>query len=287
MESYISRAIEVVESADENHKLLPVCLAGLAHAKAKRGHLEEALPVAKRALALQQKRLGPDHLDVADSWSSVGMIYGNLGELDASNEAHKRTCEIRRARLGDIHERVAECTENLGANQENAGHFATALHLYREALDIREQALGPDHGAVGETLVTIGAAQARRGRFEAALDDYDRALPIVEKAYGSDSLPAAYVRMRIGETCVASHRAADAIPLLESALATYRALDESDPAHVAATEFLLAQALWSRRSERERALELAASAKTHFAASDNDYVETEMDLERWLAKNRR
>ena len=45
----------------------------------KRGRYSEALPLAERALAIREKALGPDHVDVAVSLYFVATLYQNQG----------------------------------------------------------------------------------------------------------------------------------------------------------------------------------------------------------------
>ena len=74
----------------------------------------------------------------------------------------------------------------------------------------------------------------------------------------------------------------DAASTLERAYSIRRNSDP-DPANLADTEFLLAQALWSKRTSRQQALTLALDAKNHYGQAAND--EAASEVTRWLAKH--
>ena len=47
----------------------------------KLGELSEAKDYHYRALAIRLKKLGPEHLDVASSYSHLGSVHKKLGDL--------------------------------------------------------------------------------------------------------------------------------------------------------------------------------------------------------------
>jgi tetratricopeptide (TPR) repeat protein len=111
----------------------------------KEGRYSEAVPLAQRVLAIEEKALGPDHPDVAASLNSLGLLYKQQGRYADAEPLYKRSLAIREKALGPDHPDVALSLNNLAALYYNQGRYAEAKPLYKRSLAIREKALGPDH----------------------------------------------------------------------------------------------------------------------------------------------
>ena len=51
--------------------------------------------------------LGPDHVDVADSFNSLGIVHKELGDLSQAKDYHDRALAIRLKKLGPDHFDIA------------------------------------------------------------------------------------------------------------------------------------------------------------------------------------
>ncbi len=118
------------------------------------GRYAEAEPLYRRALAIHEKALGPEHPDVATD-------LNNLAELLQTTAATPRPSRSTGARwrsdeqaLGPEHPDVATDLNNLAVLLETTGRYAEAEPLYRRALAICEKALGPEHPARGDRAST-------------------------------------------------------------------------------------------------------------------------------------
>ena len=151
------------------------------------GRYADAEPLYKRALAINEKALGPDHPNVATSPEQSGTALRcykvAMPTLSRSTSARWRSIEKA---LGPEHPNVALSLNNLAGLYAHQGRYADAEPLYKRALAIREKALGPDHPDVAASLNNLAELYANQGRYADAEPLYKRSLAISEKALGPD-----------------------------------------------------------------------------------------------------
>ncbi len=186
--------------------LLPHALAAACHAEALamaaeaagrllnqvglylRGRAEfaEAKSAMERALAIDEKALGPDHPEVATDINNLGLVLQHLGDLAGARQHFQRALAIDEKAYGPDHPTVAIYVNNLGSVLHNLGDLAGArTHLVR-ALAIGEKAYGPDHPTVARRVNNLGEVLRALGDLAGARAQFERALAIGEKAYGPD-----------------------------------------------------------------------------------------------------
>jgi len=71
------------------------------------GKYADAIQLARRALALREKALGPDHPDVALSLANLGLLYDRQGRYADAEPLYQRSLAIREKALGRDHPYVA------------------------------------------------------------------------------------------------------------------------------------------------------------------------------------
>ena len=75
--------------------------------------INQAEPLYKRALAIREKALGPDHPEVATSLSNLGTLYGSQGQYNQAEPLYRRALAIDEKALGPDHSDVAAILVNL------------------------------------------------------------------------------------------------------------------------------------------------------------------------------
>jgi Tfp pilus assembly protein PilF len=70
-------------------------LNNLANLYCNQGQYAQAEPLHKRALAIREKALGPDHPDVAQSLENMAQLYRKTDQEKAAEELEKRAAAIR------------------------------------------------------------------------------------------------------------------------------------------------------------------------------------------------
>jgi CHAT domain-containing protein/tetratricopeptide (TPR) repeat protein len=140
----------------------------------------------KRALAIWEKALGPDHPDVAMSLNNLALLYQAQGVYGKAEPLHERALAICEKVLGHNHPNVATSLNNLALLYEAQGAYGKAEPLYERALAIYEKALGPGHPNVATSLNNLALLYQAQGAYEKAEPLVERALAIREKALGPD-----------------------------------------------------------------------------------------------------
>ena len=203
-------------------------LAGLYR---DQGRYADAEPLYKRALAIYEKALGPDHPHVATSLNNLAGLYVNQGRYDAAEPLFKRALAISEKALGPDHPDVATSLNNLALLYRNQGRYDAAEPLYKRALAIYEKALGPDHPHVATSLNNLAGLYKNQGRYDAAEPLYKRTLAIYEKALGPDHPHVATSLNNLAELYYNQGRYDAAEPLFKRALAIKeKALGPDHPA---------------------------------------------------------
>ncbi len=140
------------------------------------GKYAEAEPLYKRALAMMEKALGPDHKEVtnirnnltnlhtaqANELKNLAIRYHNQGKYAKAELLYKRSLEIRENFI---------VLSYLAVVYEKQGKYFEAEHLYKRALAIQEKALGPDYKEVTKirnNLTELHRAQSKHTEEEAS-----------------------------------------------------------------------------------------------------------------------
>ncbi|MCB8982655.1 MAG: tetratricopeptide repeat protein [Ardenticatenaceae bacterium] len=165
------------------------------------GNLAEARPYFERALAIDEKALGPDHPDTAIDLNNLGLLLKTMGDLAGARPYHERALAIREKALGPDHPDTATSLNNLGGLLQAIGNLAEARPYYESALAINEKALGPDHPDTAQSLNNLGYLLQAMGNLAGARPYYERALAIREKALGPDHPDTANSLNNLGISC--------------------------------------------------------------------------------------
>jgi len=164
----------------------PVILNDLAVSLALAGDYAAAEPLSRRALAIDEKVLGPDHPEVATALGNLASLLQDKGDYAGAEPLFRRALAIDEKKLGPDHPLVATGANNLGLLLKDEGNYEGAESLFRRALAIDEKALGPDHPGLAIDLSNLASILARKGDYAGAEGLFRRALEIDEKALGPD-----------------------------------------------------------------------------------------------------
>jgi tetratricopeptide (TPR) repeat protein len=180
------KAAEAVKRALQVSPDAPGLIGNLALSLMMAGDYAGAEPLARQALAINEKALGPDHPDVAISLNNLAALLYAKGDYAGAEPLCRRALAIREKTLGPDHPDLAQSLGNLAALLYAKGDYSGAEPLYRRALTIREKALGFDHPDVAKSLHNLGVLLDAKGDYLDAEPLLRRALAINEKAFGPD-----------------------------------------------------------------------------------------------------
>jgi tetratricopeptide (TPR) repeat protein len=213
------------ESADAYRKALSVrgedatTLNNLALSLHSAGDYAAAEPLIRRALAIDEKALGPEHPATAMNLENLAELLEDKGDYAGAEPLLRQVLAIREKVLGPDHPDTASILDNLGGLMEDKGDYAAAEPLYRQALAIREKVLGPEHPDTATSLDNLGGLLEVKGDYAEAEPLYRQALAIREKVLGPEHPDTATSLDNLGGLLDDKGDHAEAEPLYRRALA--------------------------------------------------------------------
>ena len=184
-----------------------------------RGAYRRAEKLSRAALAIFEKKLGPEHSHTGMSLNNLAFLLQALGDLAGARPLYERALAIAERELGPDHSDTAMALHNLAVLLQSQGDLAGAQPLLERALAIRENTLGPEHSHTGMSLNNLAFLLHAQGELTAARPLYERALSIDEQALGAEHRNTATSLNNLGRLLQAQGDLAGAQPLLERALA--------------------------------------------------------------------
>ena len=147
-----SGALKAAEEFGLEDPRLATSLNNLALLYEAQGKYVEAEPLYKRALAIDEKAVGPEHPEVATILDNLASLYDAQGRYAEAEPLHKRALAIAEKALGSEHPDTATSLNNLALLYQDQGKYAEAEPLHERALAIVEKALGPEHPDTATSL---------------------------------------------------------------------------------------------------------------------------------------
>jgi tetratricopeptide (TPR) repeat protein len=220
---------------------------------------EQALQLARQALATRRRLFPGDHQDVHASLNDVACALQRLGRnADALAEFEAALEMGRRLHPGD-HRDVATELNNVAFCLDNLGRSAQALPLHDEALAMRRRLFEADHADVAQSHNNLALCLGSLDRLPAALPHFEAALEMRRRLHGRDHPDLAASQFNLATCLDHLGRSADALALYQDALAMGERLYAGDHPSVAACSSGLASCL-ARLGRREEALALHEAA---------------------------
>jgi eukaryotic-like serine/threonine-protein kinase len=173
-------------------------LDALARVHLNLDRMAEADSLAATATRLRRQVHGGDHLEVAHSLNTVGLVRSRQGRYAESDSLHREALRIQEAHLGPNHPEVAN-TLSLSARRMFGGGLQEPERLYRRALQIRRQTLGEEHPAVASSLGDLGRVLRAQGRHQESRAAFQEAKRITEAAFGTRHVQVARVQLSLAD----------------------------------------------------------------------------------------
>jgi serine/threonine-protein kinase len=124
---------------------------------------DEALVLAREALAIREAQVPPVEAELADSWNTLALVEVGLSQFDAAERDFERALDVRR-RLGNEGS-IAATLHNLGILYRERGEVDRAVEAFDRALAIKRRLHGSDkHPNVLITLENAAKNLSRNGR---------------------------------------------------------------------------------------------------------------------------
>jgi tetratricopeptide (TPR) repeat protein/CHAT domain-containing protein len=183
------------------------------------GKYAEAIPYARRALEIEERRSGPNHPNVGTLLNNLAELYRIQGRYSDAEPLYKRSLEIREKAFGPNQPDVANSLNNLATLYYSQGRYNDAEPLYKRSLAIWEKVLGSDHPNVASSLNNLAGLYEAQGRYNDAEPLYKRSLAIREKALGPNHPDVANSLNNLAALYYSQGRYNDVEPLQRRSLA--------------------------------------------------------------------
>ena len=139
----------------------------------------------RKALAIQERTLGPDHPATANTLNNLSTYLDRRGRPQEAEPLQRRALAILDKALGPPHPDTAAMLTTLAVMLDRQGKLTEAEALYRKAVEIARQAGNPRILLLNSSR--LGFTLAKHGRYREALPFYKEA---------ADTLDYLYVRTR-------------------------------------------------------------------------------------------
>ncbi|MGB8738082.1 MAG: CHAT domain-containing tetratricopeptide repeat protein [Rhodomicrobium sp.] len=207
----LSRQLEQLYVAQRYEEAIPIAIQALASLKAQYPHEDyhhaivlkrladmyaalgkysEAEPYYRRALAVDERTLGPESFLISSTLLKLADTHRLLNIPDAES-LYKRALAIHEKTLGSQHERVAGVLNSLAVLYIQQDRAVEAEALLKRALSIEETAKGLVNLESGTILGNLGELYRSQGRLKEAEGFFARALDATERLWGKDDLKVA------------------------------------------------------------------------------------------------
>jgi tetratricopeptide (TPR) repeat protein len=180
---------------------------------------EQAEPMMRRALAIDEASFGKDHPEVAIRLNNLAQLLKATNRLAEAEPLMQRVVEIFEKSLGENHPNVATALNNLAMLLQDTNRLAETEPLLRRALSIDETSFGKDHPEVATDLNNLATLLQATNRLAEAEPLMRRALAIDEASFGKDHPNVAIRLNNLAQLLKATNRLAEAEPLMRRALA--------------------------------------------------------------------
>ncbi|CAF1137441.1 unnamed protein product [Adineta steineri] len=170
----------------------------LGRIKRNHGEHQEALTYYEKSLAIYQKTLPSNHLNLAHSYNNIGMVYDSMGDYPKALSSQEKALDIRQQSLPSNHPDLGASYNNIGLVYDSMGDYPKALSYHEKALAIRQQLLPANHPSLGASYNNLGLVYYNMGDYPKALSYYEKSLAMYQKTFPSNHLNLAHSYNNIG-----------------------------------------------------------------------------------------
>jgi tetratricopeptide (TPR) repeat protein len=180
---------------------------------------DDAEPLHRRALAIDEKSYGTDHPNVATDLNNLAVLLRATNRPSEAEPIVRRALAIDEKSYGPDHPNVATRLNNLGGLLQDTNRLSEAEPMFRRALVINEKSYGTDQPSVAPHLNNLAVSLRAANRLSEAEPMFRRALAIDEKSYGPEHPKIATDLNHLAVLLRDTNRLSEAEPMFRRALA--------------------------------------------------------------------
>ena len=202
----ISHGVDMFESALREAErlagsiLTPSCWLlnslGILYDQQGKTHLSKETQT--RALAIQEKWLPPDHLDIVLTVNELGRVARHLGDFEEAESLHRRALRILQSLLPESDLQIVWTKNALGRALLKQGSAVEAIGLHQQVLAIEEGRLGRDHPHTLWTLSDIARCHHAQNDIASAITVQREVVERSERSLGANSPDTLWAKNSLG-----------------------------------------------------------------------------------------
>jgi eukaryotic-like serine/threonine-protein kinase len=178
-----------------------------------------AEPIVRDALGIRRATVGEDHADTLEAAYQLGALLSRLGRYDEALALLRETRERLLRTIGPEARESLRAGVSLGGVYRHMNDLEQAQRIWAETLEFQRRVLGNDNSDTMRTLSNLGIVHASQGRMREAERCWRE---VIERRGNSDGPEVRSARANLAVVLQEQGRYAEALPLLESTLATER-----------------------------------------------------------------
>ena len=194
-------------------------LNGLAWIYNLQNRNNEGVELAKRALAIDERRGGAFDSAVSRDLNTLASIYQNQGKYAAAEPIYRRIILIKESGGESETANFAAILTNLMVVYRSQSKFVEAETVGKRAIAVYEKAVGSNLLDLANTLNNLANVYFSQGKYVEAIPLYERSLSIRVKTLGADHPGVALARHNIANVRLNQGNYEEALPNYERALA--------------------------------------------------------------------
>ncbi len=150
------------------------------------GRYSEGERLCRRALAIQERSLGPENAELSGTLDNLASNYRGQSRLESALELSRRALQISRNTYGDSHPFTCKRLRTVTVLEANLGHLGDAQGFLQGIVEVQRQALGEQSPALATTIANLAAVKFRQGLPLEAETLYRQAVLILDRSRSND-----------------------------------------------------------------------------------------------------
>ncbi|HSU94556.1 MAG TPA: tetratricopeptide repeat protein [Gemmatimonadaceae bacterium] len=224
------------------HRSVTLSLNDLGQMLFKLGRLEEADSLLREALALNRRLFGENHEAVSANLANLALIVRERGDFDEAERLLEQALAVDRKLYGAVHMNIGFDMNEIAVVLRLRGRPDSAIAVLRPTLAMTRQLQG-DQLATQTIIINLGRALDEAHRYDEAEQLLRGALAKLDTNNANAQLSIIPARVGLGRVLLHTRRAAEALPIVQSAVTMSRALHGADHWRTGEAELVLAECL--------------------------------------------
>ncbi|MCB1510729.1 MAG: CHAT domain-containing protein [Hyphomicrobiaceae bacterium] len=222
-EKYFLEAAAVIQATKGQEANLAILLDNLGTLYGELGRLSDAERVQRRAVALFEQALGPEHRSTAIGYANLAALYYRQRRFGEARPLFERALALYRKLLPPKDLRIGVLLDNYAGLLRAEGKRSEAAKSYAAALEVLRANYPARHPEIAKAISNLALAEQEDGNIARAIALTREAIAMSEEILGKKHLLLAAQYASLGDMFLRQRKAREAIAALEHAIAVSQA----------------------------------------------------------------